>query len=148
MSPAQASRGADPGAFLQALSMGVHESQSLLWERMVGLSVPFAEYLTPLLKGAFPQLPAGLTPEQVYGAVNVVKIPSLIRVEADEVQYPLHIMLRYETSKPGRDAEKVVGQGRGKQHCQECHQNTLVWRAGPYQIRTGNLPDCSRLLCR
>ena len=79
---------------LQALSMGVHESQSLLWERMVGLSMPFARYLTPLLQASFPQLPSELSPERVYGAVNVVKFPSMIRVEADEVQYPLHILLR------------------------------------------------------
>jgi len=45
--------------------MGVHESQSLLWERMVALSLPFAKYLTPLLKASFPQLPKDLTPEQV-----------------------------------------------------------------------------------
>ena len=74
--------------------MGVHESQSLLWERMVGLSMPFARYLAPLLQASFPQLPADLSPERVYGAVNVVKFPSMIRVEADEVQYPLHILLR------------------------------------------------------
>ena len=80
----------------QALSMGTHESQSLLWERMVALSPAFARYLTPLLRESFPQLPADLSPEQVYGAVNAVKFPSLIRVEADEIQYPLHIVLRYD----------------------------------------------------
>ena len=41
---------------LQALSMGVHESQSLLWERMVALSLPFSKYLAPRLSAAFPQL--------------------------------------------------------------------------------------------
>lgn len=79
---------------LQALSMGVHESQSLLWERMVALSEPFAAYLTPLLKKSFPQLPSDLSPEQVHGALNVLKVPSFVRVEADEVQYPLHVLLR------------------------------------------------------
>lgn len=52
-------------AVLQALSMGIHESQSLLWERMVGLSEPFSQYLTPQLAAAFPQLPKDLKPEQV-----------------------------------------------------------------------------------
>ena len=50
---------------VQALSLGIHESQSLLWERMVALSQPFAEYLTPLLKEKFSQLPQELTPQQV-----------------------------------------------------------------------------------
>lgn len=81
-------------AVLQALSMGIHESQSLLWERMVGLSPAFTQYLTPLLQSHFPQLPSSLDPASVYGALNVLKTPSLIRVEADEVQYPLHILLR------------------------------------------------------
>lgn len=50
---------------VQALSMGIHESQSLLWERMVGLSTQFAHYLLPKLTAAFPQLPKDLKPEQV-----------------------------------------------------------------------------------
>ena len=45
--------------------MGIHESQSLLWERMVGLSEPFSHYLMPQLTSAFPQLPKDLKPEQV-----------------------------------------------------------------------------------
>ncbi|GIM05840.1 hypothetical protein Vretimale_10263 [Volvox reticuliferus] len=82
-----------------ALSMGVHESQSLLWERMVGLSRPFAAYLMPLIKARFPEAFASVTPEQLYEAENVIQEPSLIRVEADEVTYPLHIILRYELEK-------------------------------------------------
>jgi carboxypeptidase Taq len=74
--------------------MGVHESQSLLWERMVALGRPFNQYLLPKLTGRFSQLPKDLTAEQLYAAVNVVKHPSMIRVEADEVTYPLHIILR------------------------------------------------------
>ena len=45
--------------------MGIHESQSLLWERMVGLSEPFSHYLTPQLTSAFPQLTKDLKPEKV-----------------------------------------------------------------------------------
>lgn len=76
--------------------MGVHESQSLLWERMVGLSRPFAAYLLPKLRAAFPQLPEDKSAEDLYRAENLVLPRSLIRVEADEVTYPMHIILRYE----------------------------------------------------
>mmetsp|Transcript_85698 Transcript_85698/g.227708 ORF Transcript_85698/g.227708 Transcript_85698/m.227708 type:complete len:474 (-) Transcript_85698:95-1516(-) len=83
-----------------AAGMAVHESQSLLWERMVGLSKPFAEYLMPKLAAAFPgSFPSDKGPEDLYAAVNVVKTASLIRVEADEVTYPMHIILRFEIEK-------------------------------------------------
>eukprot|EP00457_Paulinella_chromatophora_P002272 gb/GEZN01002276.1/.p1 GENE.gb/GEZN01002276.1/~~gb/GEZN01002276.1/.p1 ORF type:complete len:751 (-),score=111.68 gb/GEZN01002276.1/:302-2518(-) len=80
----------------EALSMGVHESQSLLWERCVALSLPFAHYLLPKLQKAFPQLPQDKTPYDLYLALNRISTDRLIRVEADEVTYPLHIVLRYE----------------------------------------------------
>jgi len=80
-----------------AAGMAVHESQSLLWERMVGLSRPFAAYLLPKLCSAFPgAFPPEKRPEDLYAALNVVRVPSLIRVEADEVTYPMHIILRFE----------------------------------------------------
>lgn len=83
-----------------AAGMAIHESQSLLWERMVGLSLPFARYLLPVLKKSFPgSFPADKTPEELYAALNVIKVPSLIRVEADEVTYPLHIILRFEIER-------------------------------------------------
>lgn len=81
-----------------ALSMGVHESQSLLWERMVGLSRPFQHYLLPKIKEYFPSFAAS-SPEALYLALNVVKEPSYIRVEADELTYVLHIILRYEIER-------------------------------------------------
>jgi carboxypeptidase Taq len=80
----------------EALSMGVHESQSLLWERCVALSPAFAEYLLPKLHAAFPAFPKDKTAKQLYEAMNTVTPRSLIRVEADELNYPLHIILRYE----------------------------------------------------
>jgi Zn-dependent M32 family carboxypeptidase len=80
----------------EALSMGVHESRSLLWERMVALSRPFASFLLPRLRAAFPQLPADKSADDLYAALNKVSMRSLIRVEADEVNYPLHVILRYE----------------------------------------------------
>jgi hypothetical protein len=68
--------------------MGVHESQSLLWERMVALGLPFARYVLARIQKAFPDAKqfAGRTPEELHAALNVVKDPSLIRVEADEVR--------------------------------------------------------------
>jgi carboxypeptidase Taq len=78
------------------LSMGTHESQSLFWERHVGLSRPFWNYATPLLQKAFGEF--SFSSEEVYGAVNAVT-PSLIRVEADELTYPLHVILRYQLER-------------------------------------------------
>jgi len=83
----------------QALSMGVHESQSLLWERMVALSPPFATYLLPRLKEAFPGKFDKATPDMLFRAANVVQDPSYIRVESDEVTYPMHVILRYEIER-------------------------------------------------
>jgi carboxypeptidase Taq len=84
-----------------AMSMGVHESQSLLWERMVALSKPFQSYLLPKIQETFPEVTSlqGKTPEQMYGAMNIMRDPSTIRVEADEVTYSLHVILRYEIEK-------------------------------------------------
>jgi carboxypeptidase Taq len=75
-----------------ALSMGVHESQSLLWERMVALSKPFQEYLLPKLQSSFPENNnlSKLTAGELYSAMNTVKQPSKIRVEADEVRLTFH----------------------------------------------------------
>ncbi|KAG0295323.1 hypothetical protein BGZ96_011995 [Linnemannia gamsii] len=84
----------------RALSLGVHESQSLLWERMVMLSKPFWTYALPLLKEQFSdhQNLQDITVDQFYNAFNRVK-PGFIRFQADEVTYPMHIILRYEIEK-------------------------------------------------
>lgn len=83
-----------------AAGMAIHESQSLLWERMVGLSLPFSNYLLPKLRETFPgAFDESKTPEDLYKAMNIVKVPSLIRVESDEVTYPMHIILRFEIEK-------------------------------------------------
>ena len=76
-------------------SLGIHESQSRLWENLVGRSRGFWKFAYPGLQRAFPQQLAGCSLEAFYRAINRVE-PSLIRVEADEVTYNLHIMLRYE----------------------------------------------------
>lgn len=80
------------------VSMGIHESQSRFYENLLGRSRPFIEHIFPKMCEAFPEAMAGYTAEDVWRAVNVVK-PSLIRTEADEVTYALHIMVRYELEK-------------------------------------------------
>jgi carboxypeptidase Taq len=75
-------------------SLGIHESQSRLWENMIGRSRPFWSYYYPLLQNAFPERLTGISADDFYRAVNKVQ-PSFIRVEADEVTYGLHIVLRF-----------------------------------------------------
>jgi len=79
----------------ESLSLGIHESQSRLWENSVGRSRAFWEYFFPLLKERFATQLNGITVNTFFAAINTVK-PSLIRVEADEITYNLHIMLRFE----------------------------------------------------
>ncbi len=76
-------------------SLGVHESQSRLWENLVGRSRPFWRWAYPRLQQTFPAALGDVGEEAFYRAVNRVR-PSLIRVEADEVTYNLHVMLRFE----------------------------------------------------
>ena len=76
-------------------SLGVHESQSRLWENVVGRSRGFWKFFFPRLRKVFPRQLADQNVESFYRAVNRVH-PSFIRVEADEVTYSLHIMLRFE----------------------------------------------------
>jgi len=78
----------------EAASMGVHESQSRLWENAVGRSLGFWQHFYPLLQKSFASL-SGVSLDDFHRAVNAVK-PSLIRVEADELTYNLHIMIRFE----------------------------------------------------
>ncbi len=81
-----------------ANGLGVHESQSRLWENQVGRSLAFCEWSLPMWKEHFPENMEGVTAEMLWRAVNQVE-PSLIRVEADEATYNLHIMIRYEIEK-------------------------------------------------
>ncbi|HEY0069680.1 MAG TPA: carboxypeptidase M32 [Chloroflexia bacterium] len=76
-------------------SAGVHESQSRLWENLVGRSRPFQDFLFPRLQETYPQQLGNVDVERFYRAVNKV-YPSYIRVEADEVTYNLHVLLRFE----------------------------------------------------
>ncbi len=83
----------------RARSMGVHESQSLFLEMQVSRSREFASFVAPLLAGAFPDAaqrsPGAFEPENVHALATRVQ-PSFIRVDADEVTYPCHIILRFE----------------------------------------------------
>jgi carboxypeptidase Taq len=75
--------------------MAVHESQSRLWENLVGRSKPFLSHFFPRLQEIFSTQLGNIDTEGFYKGVNAVE-PSLIRVEADEATYNLHIMLRLE----------------------------------------------------
>jgi len=81
-----------------ALSMGIHESQSRLWENQVVRSRAGAAWLRGTLREVFPARFATVGQEEIYRAMNVVA-PGLIRTEADEVHYNLHILLRWEIER-------------------------------------------------
>ena len=76
-------------------SMAVHESQSRMWENLIGRSKPFWKHFFPMLQEIFPSQLGNVDLDTFYKGVNAVE-PSLIRVEADEATYNLHIMLRLE----------------------------------------------------
>ena len=80
------------------VSMGVHESQSRFYENLIGRSKPFIEAIFPKMQEFFPEQLSDVTAEQFYRAVNKAQ-PSLIRTEADELTYCLHVMVRYEIEK-------------------------------------------------
>ncbi|MFX1302049.1 MAG: carboxypeptidase M32 [Promethearchaeota archaeon] len=79
-------------------SMGIHESQSRMWENMVGRSKEFWIYWYPTFQKYFPENLKDYPLEEFYRAINIVQ-PSFIRVNADEVTYGLHIILRFEIEK-------------------------------------------------
>ena len=79
-------------------SLGVHESQARLWENHVARSRPFWRHYFPKLQDTFPEALGDADREAFYRGVNRVE-PSLIRVEADEVTYNLHVMLRFELER-------------------------------------------------
>jgi carboxypeptidase Taq len=79
-------------------AMNIHESQSRFYENILGRSRGFISYIYPVMCRYFPEQMANHTEDELYRAVNVVT-PSLIRTEADEVTYCLHIMIRYELEK-------------------------------------------------
>ncbi|MBI84456.1 MAG: carboxypeptidase M32 [Planctomycetaceae bacterium] len=84
--------GLPPGSYV---SLGIHESQSRMWENLVGRSYAFWQHFFPAAQAAFPTVLQTITLDDFYFAINDVR-PSLIRVEADEATYNLHIIVRFE----------------------------------------------------
>ena len=82
----------------EAISLGIHESQSRLWENNVGRGLPYWKANFNLLQSYFFHQLKNVDAEQFYHAINVVK-PSLIRTNADELTYHLHVMIRFEIEK-------------------------------------------------
>ena len=80
------------------VSTGVHESQSRLYENLIGRSRPFIQAVFPKMREFFPEQLRNVTAEQFYRAVNKVQ-PTPVRIGADELTYCLHIMIRYEIEK-------------------------------------------------
>lgn len=90
-----------------APSLGLHESQSRFWENMIGKSKPFWSYFYPFFQKKVPHLFKDIKSEQWYQIINQVR-PSLIRVEADELTYCLHVILRFELECDLIDGELSV----------------------------------------
>jgi carboxypeptidase Taq len=76
-------------------SLGIHESQSRLWENLVGRGRPFWRFFYPRLQETYPDVLGDVELERFYAAINRVQ-PSLIRIRADEVTYGMHVILRFE----------------------------------------------------
>ncbi len=79
----------------QSCSLGIHESQSRLWENLVGRSLPFWRVFYPRVQQTFPEQLGAVEVERFHAGIHAVR-PGLIRIQADEVSYGLHVMLRFE----------------------------------------------------
>ena len=115
----------------QNKTMGMHESVSRFYENRIGRSPEFLSILYPKAKEIFPQVLSDVTQEEFYEAVNAVE-PSLIRTEADELTYTLHIIIRYEIEK------QIVDGGADFDHLPE------LWNR-KYQEYLGVTPDNDRV---
>jgi carboxypeptidase Taq len=112
----------------EGVSLGVHESQSRLWENVVGRGRPFAGWLHEQLGELFPERFGAVDAEGFYRAVNRVQ-PSLIRVEADEATYGLHIILRFELERAMIDGSVPL------------HELPEAWNARMKQYLGVEVPD-------
>jgi len=122
--------GLPTGAYV---SLGIHESQSRMWENLVGRSFAFWQHFFPQWCKAFPEASKGVTLEQWHFAINSVE-PSLIRVEADEATYNLHIIVRFELEQALLNGDLAVGDLPG------------AWRA-KYKEYLGIEPPTDALGC-
>jgi carboxypeptidase Taq len=109
--------GLPPGSFV---SLGIHESQSRMWENAVGRSRAFWEHFYPKLQKEFPQAIDDVSLDSFYFAINNVR-PSLIRVEADEATYNLHIIVRFELEQALLADELPIAElpGAWREKCQK-----------------------------
>lgn len=98
--------GLPPGRYV---SLGIHESQSRMWENLVGRSEAFWRYFFPQAREVFPDSLGDVALGDFYFAVNDVR-PSLIRVEADEVTYNLHIIIRFELEQALLNGDLAVSE--------------------------------------
>ncbi|MFQ5805636.1 MAG: carboxypeptidase M32 [Phycisphaerae bacterium] len=114
----------------QSVSLGIHESQSRLWENQVGRSRAFWQHFYPQLQAAFPSL-ADVALDDWHFVVNTVE-PSLIRVEADEVTYGLHIMLRFDLERKMLQNEIAI------------RDIPAAWNAGMKELLGITPPDDAR----
>ncbi len=126
-------RGTSAGS---GVSMGIHESQSRFWENMIGRSPAFWEGMYPVLLEYFPQL-SDITAEKFVKAINAFR-PSAIRVNADELTYTLHIIVRYEAEKAM--FSHSVPFGELPSYWNELSEKILMYR--PADDREGILQDC------
>ena len=115
----------------EAPSLGIHESQSRMWENMIGRSIAFWNHYAPLLRQSFHEQLDGVSAEDIYKAANRVR-PSLIRVEADECTYNLHVILRFEI-------ETAVVEGR-----MAVSEIPEAWNAKVRQYLGLEVPDDAR----
>ncbi len=113
------------------VSLGIHESQSRLWENLVGRSEPFWRHWGPKLRAAFPDVVRELSDHDLLRALNVVE-PSLIRVDADEVTYSLHVILRFELEVQLIEGSLAVG------------DLPDAWNAGMQDLLGIDVPDDAR----
>lgn len=93
----------------ESLTMGIHESQSLFWERMIAQGLSFCSHYLETFAAFFPEELKGISAQEFYQGINLCQ-PSYIRVEADEVTYPMHVILRYELEKGLFDGSISVDQ--------------------------------------
>ncbi len=114
----------------EAVSLGIHESQSRLWENMVGKSRAFWTYFYPVMQKEFPAPLQNVSLESFYRAINAVE-PSFIRVEADEVTYNLHIILRFEIERALIEGHIAV------------EDLPRIWNSKMKELLTVDVPDDS-----
>jgi len=93
----------------EAVSLGIHESQSRLWENNVGRSLIYWKGNFPKLKEVFKEELKDVTAEEFYKAMNLVKL-SLIRTNADELTYHLHILIRFEMEKEMMEGKIMINE--------------------------------------